>query len=104
MSSLSSTFFSETTHIQDLRALYIKSNTLSHLLLPPRMQTSQVIQKQGSDFVYFSPQPNLPLTQLLCWDAPLPCGFSVLPQVRLRQPKQGLRAGFIWDRSFKSAQ
>lgn len=76
--------------------LYTQFHSPFNLLLPPPMQTSQVIQKQARDFIYFSPYDKSSPERFLCWDAPIPCGFSIPPEVRLRQPERGLRGGMIW--------
>lgn len=64
-------------------------NQTSRLLLPPPIQQVAVMQKQLNDFRYLSPTTDL------CWATPVPCAFTVTPDVKLRDPKQGIRAGFV---------
>lgn len=60
----------------------------TRLLLPPPIQHVRLLKKQLNNFRYFSPASDL------CWASPLPCAFTVTPDVELRDSGRGIRAGF----------
>ncbi|MBD2092209.1 hypothetical protein H6F67_20370 [Microcoleus sp. FACHB-1515] len=61
---------------------------VDRLLLPPPIQRVRVEERQLNNFRYFSPISDL------CWATALPCAFKVTPDIELRDPQRGLRAGF----------
>jgi hypothetical protein len=61
----------------------------SRILLPPPIRPIQTTEKRVNDVVYNSPPEDE-----LCWATPLPCAFTV-ENVRLRDARLGIRAGFI---------
>lgn len=61
------------------------------ILLPPPLRSVNVILKRVNDFYYFAPQRF----EDLCWATQIPCAFEITPDVHLRDPKQGVRAGFV---------
>jgi hypothetical protein len=61
-----------------------------NLLLPPALRSVAVVKKQVNDLTYLSP-----LNGEVCWSTAIPCAFVVPSDVRLRDPQQGYKAGFV---------
>jgi hypothetical protein len=70
--------------------IVVTANVTS-LFLPPPLRSPIVILKQVNDFFYFAPQRF----EDLCWSTQIPCAFEIEPDVHLRDPEQGVRAGFV---------
>lgn len=75
--------------------------------LPPPLENldgNTFVQKQVNDLRYLSPaikteSPSLP-GQDRCWSAALPCTpYLAHPDLKLRNPKQGIAAGFVRNSS-----
>jgi hypothetical protein len=60
-------------------------------LVPPALPQPKVIQAQTHDIEYVYPAD----WTYQCWATPLPCAIVPLKQVRLRNPQQGIGAGFV---------
>ncbi|XKI46581.1 hypothetical protein R6H26_04855 [Altericista sp. CCNU0014] len=80
-------FFVSILTVIQLRGQY------SRVLIPPPLRQAKTIQKRVNDLTY-----NSPGKKGLCWASPLPCAF-IVKDVTLRDPRQGIRAGF---RRFKN--
>jgi hypothetical protein len=73
-------------------------------VLPPPLPQSTIVQKTTNAIVYSAPlSGDLPVyagskytaEQLdRCWAAPIPCAYTIGPDVQLRDPKRGIAAGF----------
>lgn len=59
------------------------------LLLPPQLQSVELVQKQVNNLKYLSPINDL------CWAAELPCAFAIEKNIKLRDPDRGIKAGFV---------
>ncbi|MFB2983754.1 LIC_10190 family membrane protein [Microseira sp. BLCC-F43] len=70
--------------------LLFNKATQSQLLLPPQLPEGELLRKQVNGITYFSPKPGS-----LCWRSELPCGFKIEDYVKLRDPEQGIKAGFV---------
>jgi hypothetical protein len=65
-------------------------NLSSRWLLPPKVSAIAPISKQVNDVKYVTPQKGP------CWTSPLPCtAKKSTPQVKLRNPILGIKAGFV---------
>lgn len=62
------------------------------LLLPPPLKTVQVVQKQTNDITFLMPVNDL------CWATKIPCAFQVTPDIELRDPARGVKAGFVREK------
>lgn len=71
--------------------IFIKNGTEYQLLLPPQLPQAKLRQTQVNNIKYFSPNG-------LCWAAELPCTFEVKKDIRLRDPKRGIKAGFVVEK------
>jgi hypothetical protein len=76
-------------------AVFLQRNSIAQVFVPPSMRTTAFIEKQVNDITYFSPQ----VEGEVCWDAPLPCGFVIESDVRLRNPDRGVAGGFVRDQT-----
>jgi hypothetical protein len=76
-------------------AIFLQRNAISYVFLPPPMRSTAFIEKQVNDITYFSPE----VEGEVCWDAPLPCGFIIESDVRLRDPDRGIASGFIREQT-----
>ncbi|NDJ18779.1 LIC_10190 family membrane protein [Myxacorys almedinensis] len=70
-----------------------------HVVLPPRLMSVELVQKQVHNVSYVSPlhsdsESIAPLSNL-CWGSPIPCTHLNLKNVALRDPQAGLAEGFI---------
>lgn len=62
----------------------------SRFLLPPQLIQTKAVEKQINNVTYFSP-----LNQRgICWATELPCTNQPDRAIRLRNPEQGIKAGF----------
>jgi hypothetical protein len=61
----------------------------SSLILPPPIVQIATVKRQINDVTYFLPTPPA-----YCWTNELPCAYQPA-RVRLRDPSQGIKAGFI---------
>ncbi|WAL61149.1 LIC_10190 family membrane protein [Thermocoleostomius sinensis] len=77
--------------------IFLQRNPIAHVFLPPPMRTTAFVTKQVNDITYFSPE----VTGEVCWDIPLPCGFIIDPDVRLRNPDRGVSSGFVRDQTIR---
>lgn len=74
-----------------LVAVTLHGNSLSRLVLPPPLRRVPVVQRQATNFLYWSPeQPDE-----LCWSTPIPCTTLVNPDVFLKDPERGISVGFV---------
>ena len=71
--------------------LLINEETRFQLLLPPQIKKADLVQKSRNDITYFSPKNS----GEFCWNSALPCAFTIGEDVKLRNPKQGIKAGFV---------
>ena len=73
----------------------------STLLLPPPMAFSSTwITRTTNGIEYFAPQSGDVQQETvahkdMCWNAPIPCAYSIAPSVHLRDADRGLAGGFI---------
>ena len=73
----------------------------STLLLPPPMAFSSTwITRMTNGIEYFAPQSGDVQQETvahkdMCWNAPIPCAYSISPSVHLRDADRGLAGGFI---------
>ncbi|MBF2047376.1 MAG: hypothetical protein IGS54_08435 [Elainella sp. C42_A2020_010] len=63
----------------------------TRFIVPPPLMQIDAVQKQVNDVRYFSPPGKE-----LCWAVELPCAYTA-KGVKLRDPAQGIQAGFIRD-------
>ncbi|MGF1478917.1 MAG: LIC_10190 family membrane protein [Cyanophyceae cyanobacterium] len=63
----------------------------SRLLLPANLPQPQVVQSKINDVEYVYPED----WYLRCWAASLPCAEVPKKGIKLRDPSQGIRAGFV---------
>jgi hypothetical protein len=68
----------------------VSASSPTRLLLPPPLRSVSLVQKQVNNITYLSPEG-----EEVCWGTTLPCAFEVTPDVELREPEQGVAAGFI---------
>ena len=68
----------------------ISSGSVLRLVLPPRLQSAPLTQKQVNDITYLVPQNGD-----VCWGSELPCAFEITPDIYLRDPSRGIAAGFV---------
>lgn len=64
---------------------------VERLIVPPQIFKVELVQKQTNDIQYLSPKQS----GHLCWAADLPCAFQLEETVKLRDPAQGIKAGFM---------
>ncbi|NJO48494.1 MAG: hypothetical protein HC840_02280 [Leptolyngbyaceae cyanobacterium RM2_2_4] len=62
----------------------------SRFLLPPPFADVEVLENQTNDVTYFSPRNS----RGVCWDTELPCTGKPDEDIHLRNPNQGIEAGF----------
>ena len=73
----------------------------STLLLPPPMAFSSTwITRTTNGIEYFAPQSGDVQQETvahkdMCWNAPIPCAYSIAPSVHLRDADRGLAGGFV---------
>ena len=73
----------------------------STLLLPPPMLFSSVwVTRMTNGIEYFAPQSGDVQQETvahkdMCWNAPIPCAYSIAPSVHLRDRDRGLAGGFV---------
>ena len=72
--------------------IFLQPDIQSRLLLPPAMPTNQVESKQSYDVKFVTPVSD---DSIKCWAAPIPCTPYGNLSIRLRNPAQGLKAGFL---------
>jgi hypothetical protein len=70
--------------------LFSQGELRSRLLIPPELPKVETITKQVNDVSY-----TAPVGDGLCWGAALPCSPVKEFRVQLRDPEQGIKAGFI---------
>ncbi|MEB3233460.1 MAG: hypothetical protein VKJ64_20800 [Leptolyngbyaceae bacterium] len=63
----------------------------NQLILPPALPTADLLHYQMNDVSYTMPSE----WTVKCWHADLPCAPNPVPDLRLRDPKIGLKAGFV---------
>jgi hypothetical protein len=63
----------------------------ARFFVPPPLRQIDAVQKQVNDVRYFSPPGKE-----LCWAIELPCAYTA-KDVKLRDPAQGIKAGFVRD-------
>ncbi|WNZ24412.1 hypothetical protein HJG54_17150 [Leptolyngbya sp. NK1-12] len=63
----------------------------TRFIVPPPLMQIDAVQKQVNDVRYFSPPGKE-----LCWAVELPCAYTA-KGVKLRDPAQGIQAGFVRD-------
>lgn len=64
---------------------------MSLLVRPALLPTASLTVKRVNDVDIYYPIEG---SQGACWDAPLPCGIHIDPEIALRDPQRGLAAGF----------
>lgn len=64
----------------------------SRLFLPPAMPTNRVEPRQSNDVRFVTPVSD---NSVKCWAAPIPCTPYGNLSIRLRDPSQGIKAGFL---------
>lgn len=69
---------------------YTRSDDVSRIFLPPRLQRIPLVVKRVNDVTYFSP-----VRDVSCWATQLPCTGNVSPNIKLRRPEKGIAGGFI---------
>ena len=73
----------------------------STLLLPPPMLFSSTwVTRMTNGIEYFAPQSGdvqqeTVVHKDMCWNAPIPCAYSIAPSVHFRDRDRGLAGGFI---------
>ena len=72
--------------------IFFQPDIQSRLLLPLAMPTNQVESKQSYDVKFVTPVSD---DSIKCWAAPIPCTPYGNLSIRLRNPAQGLKAGFL---------
>ncbi|AFY96575.1 LIC_10190 family membrane protein [Chamaesiphon minutus] len=70
--------------------LQVRSNYLM-LILPPAIDRFTTVEHQVNDVIYLSPVDG---KNRGCWTNELPCAYDPT-QVKLRDPSQGIKAGFV---------
>jgi hypothetical protein len=77
-------------------AIQVRPN-YSMLILPRSIDRVTTIKRQINDVTYFSPVGGQEIgsKDIGCWTNEFPCAYNPDPIVRLRNPAQGIRAGFI---------
>lgn len=80
--------------VLSLKTLLFSSNNQTNLLLPPKMQTpDRVLTKKINDIDYTT--PLIAGQDDRCWAAEIPCTPENLKNIKLRNPKLGIAAGFL---------
>ncbi|MEQ8960501.1 MAG: hypothetical protein RLP02_21690, partial [Coleofasciculus sp. C2-GNP5-27] len=69
----------------------IQDNAQSRLILPPPLPSVNLVSDQVNDVTYVYPAN----WTVRCWASPLPCSAVPIKNIRLRDPSQGIGAGFV---------
>jgi len=69
----------------------IQGNAQSRLILPPPLPSVNLVSDQVNDVTYVYPAD----WTVRCWASPLPCSAVPIKNIRLRDPSQGIGAGFV---------
>ena len=72
-------------------AIAVQNDVKSRWLLPAELPSVQVIKEKVNDVEYAYPTN----WTIRCWKYPLPCAHVPINNVKLRDPKRGIGAGFV---------
>jgi len=70
----------------------IQDKAQSRLLLPPSLPIVDLVSDQVNDVTYVYPSD----WTVRCWASPLPCSAVPIKNIRLRDPSNGIGAGFVY--------